>query len=164
MPERTMISFHTGAGVFQLRVAAVAIRDGYVLLHRAESDTFWALPGGRAEVGETSTEALEREMLEETGTRVRIERMLWVVENFFRLPELVHEVGLYFLITMPSEAHANLDEQFLGYEDNGTRLIFQWHRIADLDGIDVLPNFLHEGLKSLPASVEHIIHKDEYGL
>ena len=104
--ERTMISFRTEAGVFQLRVAAVAIRDGYVLLHRAESDAFWALPGRRTEVGETSIAALEREMLEETGTRVRIVRLLWPVENFFRLTEPVHEVGLYFLNTSSRQMNA----------------------------------------------------------
>ncbi len=156
--QRTMISLRAESTVFQVRAAAVAIRDGYVLLHRAGVDAFWALPGGRVEVGETSEAALQREMLEETGARVRVERPLWIVENFFRYrDDVVHELGFYFLVILPADAHANLAEQFFGYEDNGTRLIFQWCRIADLAGIEVQPSFLRAGLKSLPAAVQHLI-------
>ena len=70
------------------------------------------------EVGETSMAALKREMLEETGARVRIERPLWIVENFFRLPDPVHEIGFYFLVTLLDDARMNLGEQFFGYEEN----------------------------------------------
>jgi len=84
-PQRTMISFRAESTVFQFRVAAVAIRDGFVLLYRAEADAFWALPGGRVEVGETSEAALQREMLEETGARVRIEAALMGGREFLRL-------------------------------------------------------------------------------
>jgi ADP-ribose pyrophosphatase YjhB (NUDIX family) len=161
--QRTMISFRARSAIFQVRAAAVAIRDGYVLLHRAETDAFWALPGGRVEIGETSEAALQREMLEETGARVRIERPLWIVENFFRYRDEVHELGFYFLVTLPADAHTNVAEQFFGFEDNGTRLIFQWYRIADLGSIEVQPSFLREGLKAPPAIVQHLVI-DERGL
>lgn len=152
-----MISFRAGSTVFQVRVAAVAICDGFVLLHRAETDAFWALPGGRVEIGETSEAALQREMLEEIGARVRIERPLWIVENFFRYrDDVVHEVGFYFLVMLPADTHTNVDEQFFGFEDNGTRLIFQWYRVADLGSIEVVPSFLRDGLKLLPATVQHL--------
>jgi 8-oxo-dGTP pyrophosphatase MutT (NUDIX family) len=148
--------------LFQFRVAAVAINDGHVLLHRAEADAFWALPGGRVEVGETSEAALQREMLEETGASVRIERPLWIVENFFHYrDDAVHELGFYFLVTLPDGAHTNVAEQFFGFEDNGTRLIFQWQPIADLAAVQLYPRFLPEGIKSLPATTQHLIHIDD---
>jgi ADP-ribose pyrophosphatase YjhB (NUDIX family) len=159
--ERAMISFRTPAGLFQFRTAAVVIRDGHVLLQRIEPDPYWFLPGGRVELGESAEAAIEREMREETGASVRIERMLWVVENFFGS---IHEIGFYFLVTMPSELHPNLAEQFFGHEDDGTRLTFQWHRIADLGGIDIRPSFLREGLKSLPTTIRHIVQKDDRAL
>ncbi len=44
------------------RVACVVTHRDKVLLHRAEEDSFYALPGGSVEFGETSIEALHREM------------------------------------------------------------------------------------------------------
>jgi len=111
--ERAMISFHTPDGLLQFRTAAVVIRDGHVLLLRVEPHPYWFLPGGRVELGESSEAAIVREMLEETGTRVRIERLLWMGENFW---ESVHEIGFYFLATMPPDSHANRAEQFFGEE------------------------------------------------
>jgi ADP-ribose pyrophosphatase YjhB (NUDIX family) len=49
-----------------------------LLLHRdaATSHTFWLIPGGGREVGETEEECVLREMREETCLDVRIERLL----------------------------------------------------------------------------------------
>jgi 8-oxo-dGTP diphosphatase len=56
-------------------VAGVMIKDGRILLcHRSPSRRWypdvWDLPGGHVEPGETSTEALKRELLEELGVSV----------------------------------------------------------------------------------------------
>jgi 8-oxo-dGTP pyrophosphatase MutT (NUDIX family) len=86
--------------IFQMRIAGLAFRDGHVLVHRAVHEPFWTFPGGRAEVGETSPETLKREMMEELGVEVTVERLLWSVENFFRYEDQdVHEFGLYYLMT-----------------------------------------------------------------
>jgi 8-oxo-dGTP pyrophosphatase MutT (NUDIX family) len=65
--NRHMITFARENVWFALRVAGVAIHDGHVLLHRAECDDFWALPGGRAELLEPAAESLIREMQEEVN-------------------------------------------------------------------------------------------------
>ena len=41
----------------------------------------WSIPGGRIEPGETDTEALVREMLEETGLTVQVGRLLGTVRR-----------------------------------------------------------------------------------
>ena len=41
----------------------------------------WSIPGGRIEPGETDTEALVREMLEETGLTVQVGRLLGTVQR-----------------------------------------------------------------------------------
>ena len=43
--EANLLEFETEGGVFVYRVVGVAIDGGRVLIHRAERDAFWALPG-----------------------------------------------------------------------------------------------------------------------
>jgi 8-oxo-dGTP diphosphatase len=66
---------------------AALIRDeqGRILLvHRTYSDDEpWALPGGWLEGGEPIESALERELLEETGLRVRVGRVTAVERSGF---------------------------------------------------------------------------------
>ncbi len=78
-----MITFDLPAARFTYRVAAAVVHEGRVLLNREEADSFWFLPGGRCEAMEPSSVALLREMREELGETVTIERLLWVAENFF---------------------------------------------------------------------------------
>ena len=80
---REMITFVRNNVRFGLRVAGIAIHKGHVLLHRAECDDFWALPGGRGELLEPAVAALKREMKEEMDADVTVVRLLWVLENFF---------------------------------------------------------------------------------
>jgi 8-oxo-dGTP pyrophosphatase MutT (NUDIX family) len=56
------------------RPAAVIFQDEYVLLHQVESDDFWCLPGGRVEPGEHAAQTVIREMQEEVGAYVHIEK------------------------------------------------------------------------------------------
>jgi len=79
-----MISFSIGEARFNYRTVAVIIHDGYVLLHRADYENFWGLPGGRVEILESSDVALARELREELGQNVdaQVGRLLWMAENF----------------------------------------------------------------------------------
>ena len=70
-----MITFARGPLRFNYRVVGIAINDGRVLLHRAETDDFWALPGGRAELMEPASVTLQREMQEELGIEVQVLRL-----------------------------------------------------------------------------------------
>jgi len=56
-------------------VGAVILHEEKVLLvRRGQSPSFgkWSLPGGLVELGETTTEAIAREILEECGIKIRI--------------------------------------------------------------------------------------------
>ena len=134
-----------------------------VLLHRAEFDDFWALPGGSAEIFETSEEVVKREFLEEIGITIEVERLLWVVENFFEYnEEKYHEIGLYFLV-VPKDSEEKLQQdEFIGVEEyfiaekyGKFKLIFRWFTIEQLEDIVIKPKFLKEALKKMP---EHPLH------
>ena len=60
-----------GAVVHDARGRLLLIRRGH-----APSAGLWSVPGGRMEAGETEAEAVVRETAEETGLRVRPERVL----------------------------------------------------------------------------------------
>lgn len=53
-----------------LGVAALIERDGALLLERRVDAPLWSLIAGRADDGESLTDALRREVLEETGLRL----------------------------------------------------------------------------------------------
>ncbi|MEH1124435.1 NUDIX hydrolase [Micromonospora sp. CPCC 206061] len=58
-----------------LVVAVTAVvRDdaGRVLLVRRSDNDYWALPGGAQDIGESTSEAVMREVLEETGIAVEV--------------------------------------------------------------------------------------------
>jgi ADP-ribose pyrophosphatase YjhB (NUDIX family) len=80
-----MITFDQGKARFNHRVAGIVLNGDRVLIHRAEIDDFWSLPGGRVSILESTADALEREMQEELDVEVDIKRLVWVVENFFDL-------------------------------------------------------------------------------
>ena len=57
-----MISFPIEGGRFNYRVAAIIIVDGHVLICDEDDDGFAMLPGGRVEMGESSSLSLAREI------------------------------------------------------------------------------------------------------
>lgn len=78
---RRMITFDEDNIRFTNRVVGIAYDGDRVLLHRAVADDFWALPGGRAELLEAAADTLRREMREELGTDVEVERLVWCEVN-----------------------------------------------------------------------------------
>ena len=58
--------------------AVIFDSSGNVLLcHRTDRD-MWNLPGGRVGLGETPSDAVVREVLEEVGLRVQVQRLLGI--------------------------------------------------------------------------------------
>ena len=157
-----VIRFDQGTRRFNYRIVGVPIHDGCVLVHRADHEPFWTLPGGRAEHGETAEQTLRREMFEELATSIEVVRLLWLVENFFDYEGLnYHELALYFLIRFaPGSAPLNARE--FEATDAGTPLRFQWCPVEpkELASLPLLPAFLPKGLANLPLSVVHIVQRD----
>lgn len=110
---------------------------------------------------ESALDAIRREMREELGTEIRIERLLWIVENFFEDKGLAcHELGFYFLIDLgPEFPHYAPGKPFLGDEE-GVELSFCWFPIDALHTMRVYPTFVRDALYNLPDHVEHIVHRD----
>ena len=155
-----MITIDEGEMRFTYRVTGIVLDGDRVLLQRGDREEFWFLPGGRGELLEPARKTLKREMREELGVEVRVERLLWVMENFYEHNEKSHhELDLYFLMSLPDGSPVCREDEF-ERDDEGVKLIFKWHPIAELESVGILPSFLRPGLKSIPPGTEHVVHSD----
>ena len=78
---------------FQIRVTGVLIEDMKLLVVKQKvhtTDRYWSLPGGRVDTGEKLDEAIIREMLEETGVTVKVEKLLYICDKTDCLPPILH--------------------------------------------------------------------------
>jgi 8-oxo-dGTP diphosphatase len=84
----------------QIAVGAVVVKDGALLMvrrGRPPAEGLWTLPGGRLEKDELLTDAVAREVAEETGLVVEVGDLL----GLFEVPGDPHYVILDF-IAVPS--------------------------------------------------------------
>lgn len=153
-----MLSFHSNAQRFNLRAAAIVLNDDYVLLHRAKCDPFWALPGGRVEIGECASKTIVREMQEELSEKVTCGPLTHVIENFFVYAgEKHHELGMYFIVSLvPDSLLLNKERVHAGHE-GPRQLEFRWFSQEQIPKINIAPKILSQVLASPVSGVHHLV-------
>ncbi len=66
-------------------VAGIVVReDGRILVVQRRDNAHWEPPGGVLELGETFEDGVRREVAEETGVRVEVERLTGAYKNLAR--------------------------------------------------------------------------------
>jgi 8-oxo-dGTP pyrophosphatase MutT (NUDIX family) len=160
--ERQMLSFRLPGALFQMRAVAIIRRDGHVLLHRATHEQFWSLPGGRIEFGETASETLQREMLEELGCATRSGPLRFLVENLFVYQGTeVHEVGWYFEVELTNDFPFRTDDICYRAIDGASELEFRWvpNTTEAYRDFPLLPPMLPAQLLDPTPGFRHIIER-----
>jgi len=78
---RKLFSQQEGYATPKVDVRAAVFRDGRILLVQEASDGQWTLPGGWADVNDSPREAVEREVVEESGFTVRATKLAAVYDR-----------------------------------------------------------------------------------
>lgn len=149
-------------GKFKFRVCGILKVNEKYLTVKIQGNDFYCLPGGHVELGEDTDHAVLREMKEELGYEVKIDRLVSIVQNFFKTKDgkIFHELGYYYIVEPKDIRDVNLDDYVLMENDKGkvVRLEFKWFTLEELQIAKFLPESLKSQLNNL--KLESIITRD----
>jgi mutator protein MutT len=123
----------------EVAVGALAVEHGRLLCIRrghGPGAGLWSLPGGRVETGESLHEALVREVFEETGLEVVVDRFVGYVE---RIGDDYHFVILDFAVTL-----LDTDADPIAADDAAEAAWVPFEDLGDLRLVDGLYEFLRD--------------------
>lgn len=89
-------------GCINIRVGAIIMKDGKFLMVQNDRADYLYSVGGRIKFGETAQEAVVREVYEETGVKMEVDRLGFIYENFFygdyenKRDKLIYEISYFF--------------------------------------------------------------------
>ena len=117
--------------------AALIVRDGALLLDCRADDGTWGLPAGRVDEGETVSEAVVREVREETGLEAVGIELFGIFSDPTRIVEYL-DGSVYGLVTIvfratagpgdPVASEESRDVRFVPLDDLATLELFPTHR------------------------------------
>ncbi|MEW2581328.1 NUDIX domain-containing protein [Streptomyces syringium] len=141
--------------VIRTSAKAVVIHDGRVLLQRAawEGQDCYFLPGGGQNPGEPLDETVRREVHEETGLTVRVDRMLWLREYIGAHHQNAateagtHRIETIFACTPTSDPH-----QLGGHHQDDLQTGLEWVPLDKVTTLNLLPHALRQPIAALAST------------
>jgi ADP-ribose pyrophosphatase YjhB (NUDIX family) len=153
------ISFRTGEGRFNFRVGAIIIQDNQILMVRNHRDPYYYSVGGRVHLHESLEEAVLREVLEETGVPLEIEKLGFIHENFFTLEhsgEVFHEISFFYYM----KPVANLPQINTSLTEDGLEEKLEWIPLDKIKAYALYPEFFKTALYAGLEQVQHFVTRD----
>ena len=147
---------------FKYRVSAIFIRDNKLLVNKYEENSY-CLPGGYVEIGETSMEAMLRELKEELNLDFDIINFAGVMENFFTnlKGQKTHGLDFYYYVKLKNDN----DFQLIDYnrieidKGNIVQHQFSWIELDKLMSSKILPLEIRKIIKESKISFHMIRNK-----
>ncbi len=151
------LTFQTKEGKFNYRVGAIIINNGNILLVKNPKSTYFYSVGGRVHFNETCEEAVRREVKEELGINMEIDRPVFFHEQFFDekdTKEHFHEISIYYLMKMTENIEDIICDSFT---ENEIKEALVWLPMDSLDKYTVFPRFFATELSNLPVGMKSIV-------
>ena len=123
-------SMQTGYITPKVDVRGAVVHEGKILLVQERMDGRWAMPGGWADLGNTPPSVAEREVWEESGYRVKAEKVVAVLDaNRIEPLEFFHAYKLIFLCRLldgePRTSYETLAVNFFDPDDLPSLSLFR---------------------------------------
>ena len=146
-----------GDGILNIRVGAIIMKDGRFLMVGSNRADYLYSVGGRIKFGETAEEAVIREVFEETGVKMEIDRLGFVHENYFvgdspaKLGKLIYEISFYFYMKVPND----FAPQCNSTTEDDSREHLRW--VAPDEDVMMYPEIFRTELKNPTDTVKHFV-------
>lgn len=147
-------------GILNIRVGAIIMRNNKILMVGNECSDYFYSVGGRVKFDESAEEAVIREVFEETGVKMEIERLGYVHENFFigdgktNAGKKIHEISFFFFMNVPDDFEPVCNS----VTEDGEKECLTWIDI-DTDK-KYYPEFFREELADISQGVKHFVTRD----
>ena len=153
-----------GEGFINIRVGAIILKGEKFLMVRSGQSGYFYSVGGRIKFGETAEEAVVREVYEETGTRMEIDHLGFVMENYFiadsekRLGKEYYELSFFFYMKTP----ADFEPVCRSFTENNQREFLEW--VSPHEIRTVFPAFFRTDLDINNRNGRHIVYDERFYL
>lgn len=132
------IFYKANGKCFQYRVGALIVHNNKLLLATNGNLDFYFTIGGRVKFGESSIQAIIREIQEELNIHLDIDKLAFVSENFYVYnPDgsSTHELGIYYY-TKDSDILDSIHTIF--FEGNQSNIL-QWIPLDNIKEYKIFP-------------------------
>ena len=147
-------------GILNIRVGAIIMKgEKFLMVGNNRFDHLYSV-GGRIKFGETAEEAVVREVYEETGVKMEIDRLGFIHENFFpgdsvvKKGNIVHEISFFFYMKVP----ADFDPVSDSFTEDGNPEFLKWITVDEPQTF--YPEFFRTELLNPSKEVKHFVTRD----
>ncbi len=142
---------------FNFRVCALIENNGRYLLEKSNNVDFLNMPGGRVHVGESTLDAIKREIKEEIGITVDNCRLIKVAEQFFNFDNKnYHELNFVYYVHL-DDNNPLTKKKCIKNLDNKNETM-NWYKKDELHNYKILPEFIYD-IKADEYISHHIFSK-----
>ncbi|MDE7452890.1 MAG: NUDIX domain-containing protein [Clostridia bacterium] len=144
-------------GLVNIRVGAIILKDGKLLMVGNQRSDYLYSVGGRIKFGETAEEAIVREVYEETGVKMEIDRLGFVHENYFygdaptNLGKLIYEISFFFYMKVPKD----FKPKSSSFTEDDNKEFLKWIYLNDEQKI--YPDFFKTELRNPQNGVRNFV-------